>query len=76
MVVFLSLGLLAGQALLLLGLASIFLSGSLLFVCAYAASVLFREVMWRIVTYGKGAWAVLLFIVTGALGITEIVVRK
>ncbi len=30
-----------------------FLSGSLLFVCAYAASVLFREVMWRIVTMEK-----------------------
>jgi hypothetical protein len=48
---------------------------SVFFVAFLAISIL-RGVVWRISTYAKGAWAGLLFVLTGILGIAEIIVSK
>lgn len=46
--------------------------GVLAFAC-YCLIVFIRGLMWRIVSYSKGAWAAILFMVTGLLGIAEVV---
>jgi hypothetical protein len=41
----------------------------------HVAIELLRAMMWRIVTYGKGAWAALWLLATVALGVFELAMR-
>jgi hypothetical protein len=50
------------------------LLGVLVSVC-YFACVTARAVLWRIVTYTKGAWAAVWLLITGVLGILELLVH-